>query len=339
MKKIITIALILILVFAANAQDIFNKGRYLDTIRIEGEKINIEFLYKYQPEKINTKKEWAEIDLNNTISILNNLKIFLAEHKSEIEVYDPVEIILQRSHLNQSVSFRKAEPQEEYYAEGGYLNKIKHQNVLKMDIFVNRPIFLTVRFSNVSDLIEFDFTKALQQLGGQSLKTHWYPESFEFEYKNDILEPHLRIGPFQMITDTYLSSIDFNTGLSLFKQKPTIDFGIGINLAISREQMNYVCLLQRFCLSYRYTTHYDDVSQKARFNGFIYGLYTMNFPRTNRWLGVEAGYLLHRQGDFFDNNTVKVALVFTGGKIDFSPGVFISSKSVIPCLSIAFTGW
>jgi hypothetical protein len=338
MKKVITIALLLVFALCSHAQDIFNKGRYLDTIRIECDKIDIEFLCKYQPERIATEHEKAEIDLSNTLDILKYLKIFLAKHKTEIETYDPVEIVYHENFPNQSLSFRKAEPQKEFYGSDIIPSKIKRQNVLKMYISINRPLFLTIRFSTINDLIEFDFAKAMQQLAGQSIKTHWYPELFEFTYKNDILEPDKFFKMFKIETDSYLSSIDFYTGLSLLKQKPTIDFGIGINLIIAKEQFNNVCLLKKFSLSYRYITYYDEITQKAKFNGFLNGMYTLNFPRTKQWIGAEAGYLLQRNGYLFDKNTIRLALVFTGGKIDFSPGIFISSKSVVPSISVAFTG-
>jgi hypothetical protein len=332
MKKVVTILCCLVLVVVANAQDIFSKGRYQDTIRIESEKVDIECIFKYNQQKEISK--WDTTHYNGIADETDHLIFVLKQYKSEIEKCNPAEIIYGKNFPTMELTIKKLDITAKY-------SHLSHESYNKLNIFrfEDHNGAVVIRFANIDDVLNFDFKSVSSQLKRQAIETHWYPETFEFTLTNGVLKPHRFSRNFELNTDTYISSIDFHSGLSLIKQKPTIDLGIGINLGIQREQMNKVYLLQKFCLSYKYMTYYDENAKRIKINGFLNGMYALNIPRTNRWLGVEAGYLLHRQGDLFGKNTTKVALVFMGGKIDFSSGVYISKNSVVPSLSIAFTGW
>lgn len=335
MRTILFYTGLLLSCFGLNAQDIFEKGRYCDTTVITGKKVSVELIWKYKTaKKLERGERINDRILANTADFLEFLKKDIRELLPEISKFKAIQIEFIYGLTVKGLKVKEITPIIEF--NGGYalMSQQKHPNICTFQM--NNESKVNIYFATLDDLLNFDFKKIFQQVELQPVETHWYPERFEFRLRKDSIV----LEKVRFSSDMYLSSLDLNYGLSLIKQTPTIDFGFGMSLILEKEDSrNYRYLQQKIKLNYGYVSQFDETAQKLRLNGFFTTGYSLNIPRSRKWIGIEAGYLAHRNGGMFEKNTVVLGLSLAGGQFDFTPKVYLSKGPVFMGFSLNLIGW
>jgi hypothetical protein len=124
-------------------------------------------------------------------------------------------------------------------------------------------------------------------------------------------------------------------GVNLVKNQPVADLTAELGFMFSKKGI----LKNEYYLSYNALSDFE-TNSKINLNGFANIGYRHNLSKSakkSNWLGLELGYLVSRQGDFFENNTFRFGMNWKAGKyMSVSPQLYFSKDLAYPALRIGF---
>lgn len=318
-KKIITtIALIAITMGVSFAQN-----PYLDSIHIKiDDKIDIS-LKKYTSKDIHEEIKTDLVNLqtilseNSSVSSYDAFIINYFPNKSmTISPFDPIEYIDLGN--NENVSFKY-----NYQCE---INTKNYSMIIKSSDI--EAVFSDNVYSKLKTAQ--DETQANQD---RFLATHYYT------FSGDEMISAKRFDDSSAPTGSQHDMILLSgaMGASLVGNQPLTDISASINFVIANKGI----LKNQYYVSSNMFYNFDE-DRKAYTNTFLnlgYKRNLSNNPNKENWLGIEAGYLISRNGDFFDKNTFKFAVNWEVSKyISVSPQLYISGdlENVTPGIRVGF---
>lgn len=126
-------------------------------------------------------------------------------------------------------------------------------------------------------------------------------------------------------------------GVNLVKGQPVIDLSAQLGLIFSRKSI----WKHQYYLGYNQLTYFSDLSS-PKLNGFLSIGYKYNYSNTTskqNWLGMELGYLVTRNGDLLQKNTMRFGFNWDVAKyISVAPQLYVSGdfKEIFPAVRIGF---
>ncbi|MBK7174991.1 MAG: hypothetical protein IPH84_17595 [Bacteroidales bacterium] len=126
-------------------------------------------------------------------------------------------------------------------------------------------------------------------------------------------------------------------GVNLIKGQPVIDLSAQLGLIFCKKSI----WKHQYYLSYSQLSYFSDLSS-PKLNGFLSIGYKYNMSNTigkPNWLGMEVGYLVSRNGDLLQKNTMRLGFNWDVAKfISVAPQLYMSGdfKELFPAVRIGF---
>lgn len=126
-------------------------------------------------------------------------------------------------------------------------------------------------------------------------------------------------------------------GVNLIKSQPVIDLSAQLGLIFCKKSI----WKHQYYLSYSQLSYFSDLSS-PKLNGFLSLGYKYNMSNTigkPNWLGMELGYLVSRNGDLLQKNTMRLGFNWDVAKfISVAPQLYMSGdfKELFPAVRIGF---
>ena len=126
-------------------------------------------------------------------------------------------------------------------------------------------------------------------------------------------------------------------GVNLVKGQPVIDLSAQLGLIFCKKSI----WKHQYYLSYSQLSYFNDLSS-PKLNGFLSLGYKYNMSNTigkPNWLGMELGYLVSRNGDLLQKNTMRLGFNWDVAKyISVAPQLYVSGdfKEIFPAVRIGF---
>ena len=126
-------------------------------------------------------------------------------------------------------------------------------------------------------------------------------------------------------------------GVNLVKGRPVIDLSAQLGLIFCKKSI----WKHQYYLSYSQLSYFNDLSS-PKLNGFLSLGYKYNMSNTigkPNWLGMELGYLVSRNGDLLQKNTMRLGFNWDVAKyISVAPQLYVSGdfKEIFPAVRIGF---
>lgn len=126
-------------------------------------------------------------------------------------------------------------------------------------------------------------------------------------------------------------------GVNLIKGQPVIDLSAQLGLIFCKKSI----WKHQYYLSYSQLSYFNDLSS-PKLNGFLSLGYKYNMSNTigkPNWLGMELGYLVSRNGDLLQKNTMRLGFNWDVAKyISVAPQLYVSGdfKEIFPAVRIGF---
>ena len=318
-KRILTTITLFILTLGVS----FAQNSYLDSIHIKiDNKIDIS-LKKYTSKDISEEIKTDLVNLqtilskNSSVSIYDAFIINYFPNKSmTISPFEPIEYIDLGN--NENVSFK--------YNYQCVINTSNYSMIIKssdIEAVFSENVYTKLKTAQ-------DETQANQD---RFLATHYY--TFSGDEMTSVKRFDDSCAPNGSPSDMIL--LTGAMGASLVGNQPLTDISASINFVFANKGI----LKNQYYVSTNMFYNFDE-NRKAYTNTFINlgcKRNLSNNPNKENWLGVEAGYLISKHGDFFDENTFKFGVNWDVNKyISVSPQFYISGdlERVTPGIRIGF---
>jgi hypothetical protein len=221
-------------------------------------------------------------------------------------------------HPGEEISIKPEGEEERLVFEGGRLNKY---HTLNRCIINAASYNADIRFNDLNILPGDSIMKIVGDVFDILPEKAHFAVTYHFKVENGQVKalPELEHvnGPYDAL------NLKIGAGAGIIKNQIVTDLSAELGLQFSRHGLWWNQYYVSDNLFYLF-----DNQGKIRYNncinlGFRHNLST-NPDKTN-WLGVELGYLVNRQGDFFDRNTFKIGFNWDLGRyISVSPALYIS---------------
>jgi hypothetical protein len=234
---------------------------------------------------------------------------------------------------DKSLSTKQSEPVEIIILEDGKQVKYSFNN--RCDI-IAESYNLQIRYNNIEDLLSGSLQEQIKiVLDSISATEKRYVTINNFIFNGQKLtENNQTRYPYGSMDCILLKA---GAGASLIKNQPITDISAELALGFSKKGI----LKNEFYVSDNMFFNFD-ADQKTYSNNFLNIGYRYNLSNSNKtpnWIGIEAGYLIGRHGDFFEKNTFKFGFNWEVGKyMSVSPQLYFSGDmtKMYPGLRLGF---
>lgn len=232
-----------------------------------------------------------------------------------------------------SLSIKQSEPVEIIILENGKQVKSDFKNLCEV---AAKTYNLQIRYNNTEDLLSESLIEQIKiSLDTLATTRKRYVTINNFAFKGqDLIENNQTRYPDRPMDCMLLKG---GTGASLVKNQLLTDISAELALEFSKKGI----LKNGFYVSDNLFFNFDE-NQKIYSNNFLNLGYRHNLSndvKSPNWIGIEAGYLIKRHGDFFEKNTFKLGINWEVGKyMSVSPQIYISGDmtKIYPGLRVGF---
>ncbi|PLX21411.1 MAG: hypothetical protein C0599_07995 [Salinivirgaceae bacterium] len=193
---------------------------------------------------------------------------------------------------------------------------------------------LQIKFDKIETLVSDNLIhKVKKVIDTTSTVKGRFTKTYNYSFKGEKLIHNEKLdivnGPMDLII------LSGGVGVNLVKNQPVVDLTAELGLMFSNKGI----LKNQYYLSYNALSDFE-TNSKINLNGFANIGYRYNLSKNakkSNWLGLELGYLVSRQGDFFENNTFRFGMNWKAGKyMSVSPQLYFSKDIAYPALRIGF---
>lgn len=233
----------------------------------------------------------------------------------------------------QSFSINQSSPEEIIRINGETQIKYSFSNKCKIS---SSKYFMQIRFNDFNDLIQESIIKQIEQAIDSCYAINArYAGIYDYSFNGEqLIENNVSRSKYGQMDALLLKG---GVGVGLIKNQPITDISAVIALSFSKKGLSR----HEFYLSDNLIYNFDS-DQKLYTNNFLNLGYRINVSQNKKspnWIGIEAGYLLNRNGDFFEKNTFRLGFNWELGKsIAVSPQLYFSGNSskLYPGLRVGF---
>lgn len=219
-------------------------------------------------------------------------------------------------YYNLTIKERDAKKREERFLlkEDKIQEKLRWQHIIELQLPSNNLKFF---INEITDLkcLDIDYSSFFEQVNARTArgktysiftKSTWQQNGKQFQtpgFECKGSRPaHFVIG------------ISPSVGTSLVKGKLSTDVGMIVGGLFNHKQRGSL----RLGLRYQLKNFGKYNGQKSSYAGFIDGILDANIGqnyKTQKWMGLGVGYLLHENGDIYDSNTGRIFFKFRSSKL------------------------
>lgn len=195
---------------------------------------------------------------------------------------------------------------------------------------------LLIRFNDFNDILQESFIMQIEQAIDSSAAVNArYAGVYDYTFNGkQLIENNVSRSDYGQ-SDVML--LKGGIGVGLFKNQPMTDISAVVAFSFSKKGI----LRNEFYISDNLIFNYS-ANNDIYTNNFLNLGYRINISRNIKsanWIGIEAGYLITRNGDFFDKNTFRFGFNWELGKsISVAPQLYFSGdlSRMYPGLRIGF---
>ena len=297
-----------------------DKVVFSDTIKVSVDETIEIYLMANNPEKLLNDSSFIDVitKLQNSLKKINS-----------IPAYDVYYIL---SENGKEISIKKGEDTENYLIE----NKEIRLDKLKNECFFTRSNFtMSIKFKELSYFLLTDIqmyiNTALEKLTSE--RRFSYLKEFNFDEfgksKSNVITTYGK--PMDIL------ELNLGVGLNYIKGNALGDINASISFIFQKKgilKTNYYVSINSI-----FNNNIDKFERYDFLNlGFKY-----NFSKQrnkDNWLGVELGYIIGREGNYFDKNTFKIGTNWNiHKKITIAPTIYFTDffKTPYPSVRIGFS--
>ncbi len=232
-----------------------------------------------------------------------------------------------------TLDFKKLDEEEKYEVMDGKVQPAPDQNIAYIEA---QHFHLSAVFTTLEDLKEPDIQQAINAAITKLPYKTRFVRLITFRYANHQLDESAFSNT---INSRSLDMLSFQAGVgaSLIRNKAVTDISGEIGLVLSKKGVlrNYIYASGNLYYTFG-ETNAMNISSFLNV-GYRYNFY--NNPSKTFWLGFEAGFPVHKEGELFKDNLMRVAFNWGIGKnINISPELYINKgfKSAFPGIHIQF---
>jgi hypothetical protein len=217
---------------------------------------------------------------------------------------------------NLTIKVRDAQKREERFLlkENKMSEKVRWQHIIELQLRSNNLKFYVNEINDLKCLdINYDAFFRQINIKTNELKPYSYFSKSDWTLANKQFQssgfrwkesrpPYFVIG------------ISPSVGTSLVKGKLSTDVGIMVGALFNHKQNGSA----RLGLRYQLKNFGKYNGQKSSYAGFIDGILDLNIGqnyKTQKWIGLGIGYLLHENGNIYDSNTGRIFFKFRSSKL------------------------
>ncbi len=296
------------------------KRSYLDTLKITiDNKLNVVIAI------YDTK------ELTKTSSMFDDISLFqsnLAKTKDEIPVYKNYLICYISG---ESLVIREGENKKSFIVKE---NSVEPTN-LNNELFIQGENYkMYIFFGDIADLIEYDLKSKIEMALKEMPDKGRFAGTFNFSVKDTAVQHLMELDRKNGSLDVLV--IKMGIGAGIIKNQPMNDFAVTCGIMLPRNgilKYNGYLSVREF-LIYEGTRNVED-------NTFLNLGFRVNTTKNiehNNWMGVELGYNLKRESDFFGKNTFVFGTIKEFGKFTISTELYFSDnfKNYYPGIRVEF---
>lgn len=332
-NKILVAGILLFGAFFSQAQDIVNP--YPDTLRIKTDS-QIEVIFSLY--RMSDKEEYLTDDLWK--SILNIMESAVASSSNQEGIQVSYRKIENERGEEAKVTVDKLDSEADIFLIGKEGMKEIHSD--RIDFTIYQPkMSITFSLDDLSDLAEIKelsvesvWDQVSQKFVNEGTR-NLYTGQGVFKYGKANLEPTVG-GPIKL--DNLELSAGIGIGYYRDRFVPDIGFKIAVNFPdrLGNDDMEFGFLYtQQYFFSENVENKFD-----LDINGFLTGFFSKQFSE-NYKIGVGAGMLIQKNGDFYQGDTFKFSLYSErrDSKINFTPELIFTDnfKQMIPALKFGLS--
>jgi len=234
---------------------------------------------------------------------------------------------------DESIMIKPSEPVELIMIDNGNQLKFDFKNQCEIK---GNSYNLLIRFNNAEDI----FTEVLKEKIEKSVtdteeNTSRFKTTYKFDYQGDEYNSGIIYNTKEAQMDAIL--LFGGAGTSIIRNQPITDISTELGFTFTKKGV----WKNQYYISYNMFFNFD-ANQNAYTNSFLNIGYRYNLSNNSEkpnWMGFEAGYLISKDGDFFDDNTFKLGINWRVAKyVSVTPQVFFSGdlKNIYPGLRLGF---
>jgi hypothetical protein len=199
-------------------------------------------------------------------------------------------------------------------------------------VIEEKDFSINIKFNNLIDLLTIDLQKKISEsianIEPDTKNTKTFTFKFDSTNKVDYKVSSNTTNSFTPVI------LGLSVGVNAFKNSVIPDLSGEIGIGIYKKGI----VKRNFYTSVNIINNYEN-KEFEQYNfvnlGYRYNL-SLSANKDN-WIGIEVGYLVTRESDFFDKNTFKIGANWNlSGKISVLPTLYISDN-VYPSLRVGFS--
>ncbi|MBK8805265.1 MAG: hypothetical protein IPO21_00905 [Bacteroidales bacterium] len=314
-RKIITVSILLLSSIISYGQKLC-----LDSINVQiDNKIELSLsIYEYSNLVENIEK-----DLQSLHSILKDNKE-IPENGSYSILYEPDKLL----------SIKQTGPIEKIIWENGKQTRYQFNNQCNIN---SNNYYLKIQYNELEKVVSDSLIiKIKQVIDSTSTIKGRLSKTLNYSFQGNCVTHNEQFDKINGQKDAIF--FKGGVGVNLIKNQPVIDLALEIGFAFSKKGI----LKNQIYLSYNQLIVYNDnsifnINSNSFFNlGYRYNL--SNTFKNPNWIGLELGYLVSKEGNFFGKNTFKFGVNWEVGKyITISPQLYFSVDLLLcPAIRIGF---
>lgn len=259
---------------------------------------------------------------------LQSLQQLLAQDKASIEKSVNTDIVF---HPNKSLVITRFDPIQKIVFQNG--NQFKFLVNAKCSI-IGDQYTLTILLNDITELFGENLVKEISHTLTDLPEKNRLAFTYNYSVHSGLLIHHKEFDNLNGMRD-YLE-IDFGIGANLIKNKPVTDINARVVLGFSNKGI----YKNRFYSSANFQFMFNEEAN-VNLNTFLNLGYKRNFSNNiskDEWFGVELGYLVNRNGDFYQGNTYRLGVSWEITKgINVCPQVYLEDgNKFYPTLRFTF---